>query len=612
MRQSWLLLVLAWLASTAPAAGQQSGPIRLAPLPPPGEEMPDGTRPRDGGDVLPGGIRVRDLDLASEGAIGVIGEEGGGLGQDMWDGSLWTDAVRLVGTLPETYPLRAGYDLARRVLSTAAPAPTAGKTPDSESLLAVRIDRLAAIGAGERATEMARAVRGRSIPDHLAAVAVRGYFAEGEIAPGCRVADGYGGGYESEFWQKVLIVCQVASGNPDQVGLGLDLLRDQGVAIDPVFASVALAASGGGKVTMPRREDTSPDLLTLALLVASGAELPDWLAEDVQPTLLPALLTAERVTPEAKLHATHRGLRAGVVRGPRASEVYFGLRVDDETLAAGLSAPDDLAPDLRWAYFYLAAERELDPLARANLLVDAWRAARTAGALDIVARATADLLVDIPATAGFAWMAGDAADVALLAGRDRLALDWYRLMRNQEAVVPALSTAVVVLWPAMRVIGREADRGFSLADGTTAITRLAPAVSARGVVPWDAARLSRWIELTAARAPVPDHALVLEMLSALGDPVDDTHWLRVSAGTPGVFTMPSSALLAGLSRAARAGRKAETALYALHALGQTGGAPSPRLVAQLVAALDEAGLHEPARSMAREMVVRELNPVPVP
>ncbi len=611
MARVWPALVIGSLLAAAPVAAQQSGPIRLAPLPPVSGETGPGTSDGSARDPQPGDIRVRGLESVGEDSVGVIGDEGGGLGRDMWAGSQRTDAIRLVGAMPDAYPFRAAYDLAVKFLSTAASAPASVR--EGQSLLAPRVDRLAAMGAGDRAVALARAVQGRSVPDHLAAPLVRGHFARADIASACQVADGYGGGYADAFWQQVLIVCQVAAGNADQVGLGLDLLRDQGVAVDPVFVETALAAGSGGKVALKREEGASPDMLTLALLVAAGGEMPEWLADDVRPGLLPLLMSAPGAGANVKLRATHEALRRGVVDDAQAAEIYLSLGADDAAIAAALTAPDTIGPDLLLAYLYLAAERRREPIARSEALSQAWREARNIDAFDVIALSTASLLADVPATPDFGWLAADAAEVALIAGDTARALDWYRLVRRQAPVIPELATAGVVLWPAMRTIGRASQQGFSLNEGTTAVASLPPASrGSRGPIPWSAARLERWIELTSAVDPAPDHAEVLVMLASLGDAVDDAQWRRVPPGAPGEYTMPDAAAWAGLGRASAAGRKAETAAYALHVLGRAGDDPHPAVVGAAIMGLVEVGLHDAARSLAREVVAQQISPPAAP
>ncbi len=624
MRTLPFVAVLAAVTAAPAFAQQGSGPIRLAPLAPVTDpaDRPDAQQdgPANNETISPGGIRVQGLDALRDDSLGIISDEAGGLGDDMWSGTRRADAARLLRSLPDAYPYRAAQDLARRLLSTAARAPAAtseGAAGAEEGLLGLRIDRLAAIGDGTDAAQLARAAAGRAVPDRISAPAVRAHFAQGDIASGCGLVDGYRGGFGDAFWQQVLIVCQVAAGNGDQAALGLDLMREQGVSADPLFARLALTLSGGGKIKLEQDEEHTPDALTLALLLASGTPLPDWLVADAPPGQLPTVLSAKDLDPGLRLQAAHRALRHGVIDAEQVQDVYSGLGASEGDIAAALVAPEKAGPDRLLAYLYLAAAGQVEPIPRSEALTEAWSRAREIGLFDVAALVTADLLDTVPVTSDFGWLSAAAAEVSLVAGRNDRALEWYQLVTRQAPIVPELADAAVMLWPAMRTVGRAEPGAIALTAGTGVAAAVSgqPTVAAppRGPVPWSAGRLERWIEQTRGDAPdAPDQARVLAMLTGLDDPVDDAQWRLLPAGAPEMVVMPPPGILEGLSRAAAAGLRGETALYALHALGASTEPPHASVAAAVVAALDAAGLHSDAKAIAREAVAGEIPARPAP
>ncbi|MEH6753143.1 MAG: hypothetical protein V7788_03100 [Alphaproteobacteria bacterium] len=586
----------------AVAVAQQSGPIRLAPLPP-ATERPADRNEQPGSRLRPGQVVVEGLGARGEDALGVLGDDSGGLGNDMWAGSRRVDAVRLLRNLPESYPLRQAYELARRVLSTAAEPPRA--TSDNQGMLGLRVEKLAAIGSTSSALRLINASNAAQVPDHLAGAAVRARFNSGNLVAGCALVRDYTGGYGNAFWQQALIICQVADGNSDQAALGIDLLREQGLQIDPAFTAAALTAAGGGKVKVDVTDAAAPvDVMTFALWLAAKAEFPDELAQRIAPGLLPALVSVPDLDPDMRLAVAHRGLQAGILTGADVVQVYEGLGVSDADMSSALTAPDTVSNDRLLAYLYLAAATRTAPIARSEALWEAWTRGREAGGFDIVSLTTADLLRDVPVTPDFGWLSGVAAEVSLVAGRNRQALDWYRVVLRQAPIVPELARAAAELWPMMRVIGRAKSGGFALTAGTGVAAAAGQTVTPtppRGPVPWNAARLDRWVDLAKSGPRADDVGTTLSMLEALGDGVDDAQWRLVGLGASRSVMMPDVAILAGLSRAAEDGRKAEAVLYALYALGQSGKVPHANVVAAVVRALDRVGLNEAAQAMAREM-----------
>lgn len=600
-----LLAVLTSGVFPAVAVAQQSGPIRLAPLPPASERPASGNSQPETR-LRPGQVVVEGLGARGEDALGVLGDDSGGLGNDMWTGSRRVDAVRLLRNLPTSYPLREGYVLARQVLATAAEPPRG--TAENQALLAPRIEKLTAIGSAASALRLANAANAQRVPDHLAAAAVGARFGLGNFAAGCALVRDYKGGYDDAFWQQALIVCQVADGQADQASLGIDLLREQGLNVSPAFTAAALAAAGGSKIKIDMTEAAaSVDVMTFALWLAAKAALPKDLVETIAPGLLPALVSAPDLDRDVQLAAAHRGLRAGVLTGADVARVYGTLNVSEADMSNALTAPDTVSHDRLLAYLYLAAAGRTAPIARSQALWEAWTRGREVGGFDILSLTTTDLLRDVPVTPDFGWLSGVAAEVALVAGDNRQALDWYRLVLRQAPIVPELSSAAEELWPMMRTIGRARPGGFSLTAGTgvaaaTSGQQATPAAP-RGPVPWNAARLDRWIDLVKAGPDASDVGSTLFMLDALGDAVDDAQWRLVALGTGKPTTMPAAVILAGLSRAVENGRRAETVLYVLYALGQSGKAPDASVLAAIVRALDAVGLNDSAQAIARETMM---------
>lgn len=641
-------LVVTFLTSVALSAialgaqAQQSGPIRLAPLPAPAPETPAGDPADSAPREASGGVLIRGLDAVAEDAVGVLSTADGSLGNEMWAGTGRETAIRLLDALPADYPLRDARALTRRLLLSIA-TPPAGAS-DSSSLLAARVAGLVAIGAPEDAIALARAASSREVPDHLAGSIVSAHFLRGDTAAGCEVLDRFGGGYADPFWQKALIICQIAGGKGAEASLGLDLLREERGDADPLFENIAYTAAVGSPVTADQLAmPGNADILTLALLNTAAVELPEWIIEADDPAILRAALASPRVDLSRKLARAHRALRDGRIGAEEVIAIYEAVEADDEAVAAALLDPDSVERDLWLAYLYLAARNQRVAIARSEALWEAWTLGEAAGLDDIVMATTAPLLRDIPATTDFGWLAAAATRAALLAGADDLAVEWYQLVVRQARSVSDMARATALLWPEMRVIGRnlpaapvetpvappETRAAASIAAAaastglpTRAIAAPEPAsqpaviaVEARAPVPWSPTRLSRWIDLAENNPGTADVGTALYLLQVLGDPVSEAQWARAPvtddggtrddttdyAGDAGM--MPSVAALAGLARASAAGRRAETALYAMIVLGQAGDVPHAGILGSVVRGLQRVGLDTDAQAIARAALV---------
>jgi hypothetical protein len=372
------------------------------------------------------------------------------------------------------------------------------------------------------------------------------------------------------------------------------------------------------------------------MLTVAKAELPDWMLASNDPALVRAMLASPQVDQARKLALAHRALRHGVVGAGDVVAVYDGLGASDEAIAAALLEPDSVDRDVWLAYLYLAARNQTVAIARSEALWEAWTLAQAAELDDIVMTTTAALLADVPATSDFGWLAAAATRAALLAGENDLAIEWYQLVVRQARSVAEMARATALMWPEMRVIGRnlpdppEAEPVAAPAQNTdlrtgvpaniaTPITGavVSPAAAEklgqiiaqtpRAPVPWSPTRLSRWIDLAGNNGGTADIGTALYLLQILGDPVSEEHWRSVPVATlPATDdggTIPSTAALAGLARAVIAKRRAEVTLYAMIVLGQAGEAPHAGVVANVVRGLQRVGLDADAQAIARAALV---------
>ena len=622
-----IVSALALIALAPLAHAQQSGPIRLAPDPVPAKATPEASQPEVLPTERPGGVLIRGLDAVAEDAVGTLTIADGSLGDEMWDGSSRATAIRLLEELPVAAPSGAARRLTRRLLLSIA-TPPSGAAKQS-SLLAARVAGLVAIGAPDDAIRLANAANSRRVSDDVARPVVAAHFLRGDIAGGCAVLARYESGYTERFWQKALIVCQIAGGKGAEASFSLDLLREEHVDADRAFESIAYTLAEGSPVTESELAiPGAADILNFALLTAAEVELPDWILDSEDAAILRAALASSRVAPERKLARAHAALRAGRIDPAEMVAIYETLEADDVALAAALLAPDSVERDTWLAYLYLAARNQKVAIARSEALWEAWTLSAAAEAEDIVMAATARLLGDIPATADFDWFAAAATRASLLAGEDALALDWYQLVVRQAGAVTDMDRATTEMWPEMRIIGRNlaatpiADR--DLVGEVTAEAKPAPApatsiaptpmvtvmpLPAQAAVPWSPTRLSRWIDLTESNPGMADVGTALYLLQVLGDQVNERQWARAAITNPtpapqaDTGRLHSVAALAGLERASAAGRLAETALYAVIVLGQAGDNPHPGVIGSVVRGLQRVGLDADAQAVARAALV---------
>jgi hypothetical protein len=576
----WLGLAAAVIAATtmvtAGVGFAQQGPIRLFPQPdtpaPPEPDLPPEPeralppRERAGGPAPPSEaapeVVVEGLDAPEVDAIG-LAESSGGFDRGLWQGSD-PDLMRaLLSDLPvvsEIPPLRR---LTRRLLVSGSPvAGGAGR------LLGARLARLIAMGDLDAAKALVDQLPPAAADSELARSAAEVALLLGDEETACRLADSVGPASEAEFWAKVGVYCRLAAGDADGASLGLDLLREARQTADAAFFELATAIAEGTEPPAALILDR-PSAIHVALLEFAEWALPPEALAEAAPPVLAAVARAPALAGDQLLPATEQAFLAGAASADRLATLY-AERAGADTTDVMWQIQSHWNADTR-ALAYDAVREEQNPLARAQLLDAAWRAAGDAERF-LVAEVFSTQFAQLPAERDLAGMAPSvarallAADLLVPAGR------WFSLL-SAEA--------------------RQDTRGQRTA------TALAPLFALAGIGGSDAVprAVDAWVSAPASDGLAAERLLAL--LEGVGAPIEaDVWWRLLPAHATRQESAPASALWRGLERAAAERRVGDTVLYALTMLEGRPQAVHPEVLVACLRALRRVGLDRDARAIA--------------
>ncbi len=570
---------------TARAGFAQQGPIRLFPQPdPPSMPAPDLTpdqeralppRERAGSPAPPPGATpefvVEGLAAPEVDAIG-LAESGGGFDRAPWQGSDPEVMYALLSDLPvvtDVPPLRR---LARRLLVTGSPvAGGAGR------LLGARLARLIAMGDLDAAKILVDQLPPIATDSELARRAAEVALLLGDQEAACRLADAVGLTTGAEFWAKVGAYCRLAAGDADGARLGLDLLREARQTADAAFFELATAIADEAQPP-PLQSLARPSAIHVALLALAEWPLPPEALAGASPPILAAVAREPALAGGRQLAATEQAFLVGAAAADRLAALY-SERAGADTTDVMWQIQSNWNPTTR-AMAYNAVRDERDPLARAELLDAAWRAAGGAERF-LVAEVFAMPFSELPPDGGLAGMAPSvarallAADLLVPAGR------WFSVLTAAARQDPRLQGAAATLAPLLALAG---------IGGSDAVPRLdASAVDAR--MPTD-----------------PDDGVpaerMLALLEGVGAPIEAEAWGRLlPAHAERQASAPASALWRGLERAAADRRVGDTVLYALTMLEGRPQAVHPEVLVACLRALRQVGLDQDARAIAAATAV---------
>jgi hypothetical protein len=465
----------------------------------------------------------------------------GGMPANAWAGTSLATAKQLVSALPNTPRSRALRDLQFKVLvSQLTPPPADGSPPPS--LFMRKVEKLAAMGEAESLNEMVRSAGGYADPV-VASTVANALMLAGERQSACAVVSQ--SQLTEPFSSRANAACRVLQGD--------------------TAAALAATNVAAGQID-------GPALMAMDL---THAQVPASLLRNTQPSIVRALVALKALPIATRIEIAERAEALAIIEATKLGDLYL------EALREGAALPPAVA---RRARMVAAARNASNPTEMVNSIAAAYGEARGSPLFPTIARASAAALINLPAQPQFANVAQEAMRGFLLLGAKLQAQAWVRL---------ALSAV------------------SNNARAIIALDRLVPLAAIAGID--DAKRLTvgeinRWYEVTreedAARAPLRGY-LLLELLRATGFDLPPRSTDLPNAAPGGArLVMPAMANLQALVNAATGGRRAETALLAPIATGETPlNELHPAAIATIVQALRSVGEDYSARLFAMETAI---------
>ena len=546
-------------------------------------ETPPGfaVEPLGGPKPVTSGVEVDVIQAVDPEAAGLFEEAEGGFGVDMWGETPHELVALLMPRLPSDTRWETARSLARRLLLSIAHPPVGRR---STSLIAVRIERLMAMGFGEDAAVLMRGLPADDGFPALDQARLDALLLADDLPGACAAVRTLIRSADNPYYDMVLAFCQAVNGRHDAAAIALGLLRERGVELDAAYLSLLDALAGRpADEAVPM---TDPTALHIAMARAAKQPVPEDAVATANPAIARAITFSGDTPLATRLAAAERAEAAGALSAENLARAYAAVPFTPAAMADPLArAAVDKGPLAR-ALLYQTVERRTVPAARGEALRAAWALAReTAGwqGFAQVARLHRGVLLKLNPSPELMSVAADVARALLVIDRADVAGDWLELAIRQAGVDPEATIVAAGLWPLIK-----------LADS-------------RGLFRWSDTRIVAWWKANAGDAEgdrIARASLLFALLVALGEPVSGealVPLLDAPLEVEGVA--PSLALWQVLEQASRQGRIGETVLAALVALDTADGGIRPQVVAGVVSNLIRVGLEDEARRLALEIAL---------
>ena len=320
-----LAVPIAWAAP--PEDSPTGAPLRLVP------ERATPAQPAAAAPDISASIRATPLGPLDQSWAGALPKDEPALPAEMWQGTPRATVRALLPLLgsSESPGIRA---LARRLLLSGATAPAGDDPADGPSLVLLRAEALARLGAIAGARQVLDAAPEAGRTEAALRLRIELAFAGSDVTDGCeRVAAGLAD-HRNVWWDEANIACQLLAGATDKASLALDLLHDSGAPADPTFDALVAAASGQAAV-LPPGAALSP--LRATLWAVGKRPLPDAAIARADAATLAAFAGGDGAPVANRLAAAERAAALGAWVPERLAELYGKAGGSDAERAAALA-----------------------------------------------------------------------------------------------------------------------------------------------------------------------------------------------------------------------------------------------------------------------------------
>lgn len=532
-----------------PAPGATEPPTLAAPAAPPAPSSADEDD-----------IHAAPLTPVDSSWIGTLGPADGALPHDMWS---TTPRAIVAAALPLLQPTTSPtmQSLARRLLLSDAVAPAGQDAPNGPSLLELRFDTLLALGRLDGAA-LIDAVPDASRSEGFERAAIELRFAGNDVDGACKLAQQDAARYTDPWWNRAIIACQALSGAYDQASIGLSVMRERKIAIDPVFNGL-IETIDGQRRKLDKFPDPTP--MRMALWAAAHVPLPAEALTNAGPAALAVWATNDKVPAVQRLAAAERAEALGALPPDALGLLYASIGAQPEEQEAVMKNTKLLEDPKSRAILYGMAQATTVPASRAAALALLLADAHRRGTFVPMARLVAPLISDLQPDSALQGFAADAARALLIAGQFDQAAPWIALANMPE----------------LRLLDAVAQPGT--ATDAPALTDVVAALAARD------------------RDAAPRQAdLLIAVQTALGSAPANFNLAPLLTATHS-GPLPNMALWLDHQEAAAAGRVGETLLTSL-VMASAGDrlTPEPIVLEQVIAGLKAVGFEREARALALE------------
>ena len=545
-------------------------------------------------------VTISELPNIDSGWIGILSNQDGGLGWNMWVGTDSVFAKILLDLLPVNAPSPAMRNLAKRLLLTSASQPSKAKkdglqaispsgkpivTEDQDAtFLPLRFAKLASLGAKEELIELSNIIPAEEMVDLLAKEIIYSRLLSGETDKVCIEVIDLAKRTNEVNWRKALIVCQLILGKRDAALLSLELLLAELDSEDKFAKLIYALADGTNQVEV----DNDSIYFKILIAVLPGEQL-DKYRLNLEPSGLSVVAKNNILAWKIRMLAAEKAVLAGSLPSLYLNELANEFKFNKDIYSRAASESKSMEGFKARALLLQTAALNTSIIERARFLRLLLDRADKDDLFPVYASVSMPILLTIKPRADLIWFASSAARASIAGGNYELASEWLSVLGKTDLDFEA-SGNLLRLLPLIAIAGQSLPKPFSQEQATDVWSGLLDNFTRKD----KEKRASRLLVLLSAMGIEPKSGAWKNIIS-----VNNIYLME---------TIPSTALRYQLRDAAKNKRIAEVVSISLIMLGSDGPSKSGLVaLSAVIRALIDIGLEKDARAIAIEAALSFVN-----
>jgi len=547
------------------------------------------------------GILIDNLEDIGAESIGIINDEQGGLGINLWHGSNRELVINLLRLLPDAHSSQVLRNLTTRLLLTNAIAPIKSGISNNNSntdLNYLRALKLFGMGEVDLTLEFTNLVLPRSENPLFPMLYLDSLFLVNDLHRACSAVEKFSLTLEDLYLKQSLVFCQIMAGEKDLARLSIQLLRENNTDVDFFNIANLLLSEESRKIHLA--DYLNP--LKFAMMRTGNIPIVSNTLADSKLAILRVISMSPNVDLKDRISAAEKAAMSGILSPEELLEVYSGINLTSDDLKDASIISENEHDYRNKAILLIAAQNNESTITKAEILSLFFSKAHKDGFYLLSAQMSKSELLKIEPSIDLLWFADQAFNALLVSGENAEAVRWLRFLENNLSD-PIAYRSFLKIWPLAKVSG---DKDLYV----------------------DGKLLKEWIKFTlnlnkpSTSEETSDKEmnknlsrkvnLVLVLLDALGESSEEELWQILfrdfQLQKPDLYqeeSSPNIGLINALRKSAQNSKLGETVLFAILSSGSGNFKTlNQYAIAELVYSLTLIGLDLDARKLAIEIAAQ--------